>query len=278
MKFFLLIIGFWFVSATAVAQDVTSELAASPDDLESSAGDAHEFILLRGKYKNYPLAGWGSYGYRRRNGREWWSTDYPDADQNLLRGVQRLTNIDVVSTGYRAIALTDPEMFEYSVMYINMKRIPLYAGNGPNFSPEEAAALREYLLRGGFVIFDDFWGPEHWEDFVQEIAKVFPDRSLFKLNTDHPLVHCFFDIDTIAQIPGRGVTWNFGSGFYLDDPEYPTAVHAITDDDGRLMLIANFNTDLGDGWEHTFDPAYPTIYCNEAYKLGINFIIYALSH
>jgi hypothetical protein len=111
-----------------------------------------------------------------------------------------------------------------------------------------------------------------------ELAKIFPDRELQKLETDHPIFHSFFDIEHIVQVPGRGVTWNFGAGFILDNPDYPTAVYGIFDDQDRLMLLVNFNTDLGDGWEHTFEPIYPTRYCNEAYKLGINFIIYALSH
>jgi hypothetical protein len=78
-------------------------------------------------------------------------------------------------------------------------------------------------------------------------------------------------------VPGRKVTWN-NRTFNLDDPNYPPSVHAIVDDDGRVMLVANYNTDLGDGWEHTFDEYYPTEYSNEAYRLGINYLIYAYTH
>jgi hypothetical protein len=176
------------------------------------------------------------------------------------------------------MSLVDLELFEYPFLYINMKRVPLYSGNGPDFKPEEAAALREYMLRGGFVMLDDFWGPEHWHDFLVELAKIFPDRTPRKLETDHPIFHCFFDINEIKQVPGRGVTWGFGMGFILDNPDYPTTVHGVFDDDGRMMMAVNHNTDLGDGWEHTFDQFYPTRYCNEAYKIGINIIVYALSH
>jgi hypothetical protein len=143
---------------------------------------------------------------------------------------------------------------------------------------KEAAALREYMLRGGFVMLDDFWGPEHWQDFLVELAKIFPDRRTRQLSVDHPIFHCFFDIDEIKQGPGRGVTWNFGWGFSLDNPDYPTTVHGIFDDDDRLMMVVTHNSDLGDGLEHTFDQFYPTRYCNEAYKLVINYIIYAMSH
>jgi len=238
---------------------------------------APEFIFTRAKYTNYQTRGGVEYYHWRRN-RAWWQTDFPDADQNLLRGLQRYTTLDTAPTAYKTISLTDPELFEYTFLYINMKRVPLYSGNGPDFKPEEAAALREYMMRGGFVMIDDFWGPEHWQDFLIELQKIFPDWKPEKLAVTSPLFHCFYDINEIKQVPGRGVTWNFGWGFTLDNPEYPTSVHGVFDDKGRLMMVVNHNTDLGDGWEHTFDQFYPTRYCNEAYKLGINFVIYAMSH
>lgn len=258
------------------AQEESMILGALEEPADNHLGE-HEFILARGKYTNYKREGLSGYGYRRRN-RDWWQTDFDDADQNLLRGVRRYTTLDTSSQSYKVLSLTAPELFEYPVLYINMKRVPLYSGNGPNFNPKEAAALREYMLRGGFVMLDDFWGPEHWQDFLVELAKIFPERKPERLETSHPIFHCFFDIDEIRQVPGRGVTWNFSWGFILDNPDYPTTVSGIFDDRGRLMMVVNFNTDLGDGWEHTFDPFYPTRYCNEAYKQGINYIIYALSH
>jgi hypothetical protein len=238
-----------------------------------------EFVFVRAKYTNYPGIDGSGYGHGfTGTWRQWWETDFSDADRNLLRGLQRYTTMDASSKGYKAMSLTDPMLFEYPFLYINMKRVPLYSGNGPNFSPQEAAVLREYMMRGGFVMLDDFWGPEHWQDFRVELAKIFPDRRPQRLPIDHPIFHCFFDINEIKQVPGRGVTWGFGMGFVLDNADYPTAVHGVFDDQGRLMMTVNFNTDLGDGWEHTFDEFYPTRYCNAAYKIGINTIIYALSH
>ncbi len=237
----------------------------------------HEFIFVRGKYNNYPGSGGPGYGYGGSM-RQWWETDFDDADRNLLRGLRRYTTIDASSEGYKAMSLTNPALFEFPFLYINMKRVPLYSGNGPNFNPEEAASLREYMLRGGFVMIDDFWGPEHWQDFLVELAKIFPEHRPKKLPIDHPIFHSFFDIQEIKQVPGRGVTWGFGMGFILDSADYPTSVHGVFDDEGRLMMVVNYNTDLGDGWEHTFNEFYPTRYCNAAYKIGINTIIYALSH
>ncbi len=246
-----------------------------PDDPKDGRLGAPEFTFVRGKYTNYSAYSGGMSG----PGRGWWETDFEDSDRNFLRGVRRYTKLDANSWGFKALDLTDPELFEHTFVYINMKRIPInVAGSGPNFTPEEATALREFMMRGGFVMFDDFWGQQHWEDFLIEFIKIFPDRELQKLDTNHAIFHSFFDINEFTQVPGRSVTWNYGSGFYLDDPDYPPSVHGVLDDDGRVMMVVNFNTDLGDGWEHTFYDEYPTKYCNEAYKLGINYIIYAMSH
>ncbi|MBW1916246.1 MAG: DUF4159 domain-containing protein [Deltaproteobacteria bacterium] len=285
MKIFLfiilLIIPAFFSSAGA--QDESMMRRALEEPIDNRPGE-HEFVFIRGIYRNklstgrFDFGGGGRGGGRGGGKGNWWQTDFDDADRNFLRGIRRYTTLDTSSSAYKAMSLTDPELFEYPFLYINMKRIPLFAGNGPNLTPEEVAGLLEYMRRGGFVMIDDFWGPEHWREFQVEFRKIFPDRELVRLDTDHTIFHCFFDIDKITQVPGRGATWEFGWGFSLDDPEFPPAVYGVFDDNKRMMMLVNFNTDLGDGWEHTFDPVYPTRYCNEAYKLGINYIIYALSH
>ncbi len=260
-------------SAPAQDESMFADIASEP--AEERVGE-HEFIFIRGRYTNYQTG--VTTGYRGFRNRAWWQTDFAGADRNLLRALRRYTSIDTSGESFEVLSLTDPELFEHPFLYINMKRVPLYSGNGPNFSAPEAAALREYMLRGGFVMLDDFWGPEHWQDFLVELAKIFPERQPRKLTLSHPIFHCFYDIDEITQVPGRGVTWNFGWGFTLDNADYPTSVHGLFDDEDRLMMVVNFNTDLGDGLEHTFDQFYPTRYCNEAYKLVINYIIHAMSH
>ena len=276
-RYFAIIVLFLLLSISPAGGQEESMLPETLSDPADDRSAQPEFTFVRGKYTNYPGSGGPGYGYGGVR-RQWWETDFDDAERNLLRGLQRYTTMAASSKGYKAMSLTDPALFEYPFLYINMKRVPLYSGNGPNFSPEEAVVLREYMLRGGFVMIDDFWGPEHWQDFLVELAKIFPDRRPEKLPMDHPIFHCFFDINEIKQVPGRGVTWGFGMGFILDNADYPTAVHGVFDDNGRLMMVVNFNTDLGDGWEHTFHEFYPTRYCNAAYKIGINTIIYALSH
>lgn len=239
-----------------------------------------EFTWVRGRYTNYGGGNRGFGGFGRGGGRGgWWDTDYPDAESNFLRGVQRYTNIDTNSKSYSWLDLTDPALYEHTFLYMNMKRVPIGSiYSGPNFSQQEVEALREFMFRGGFVLLDDFWGDAHLEDFRNEMAKLFPERELVRLDTSHELFHVFFDVEEVVQVPGRAVTWDFNGGFSLDDPNYPPSVYAILDDDGRVMLVANFNADLGDGWEHTFYEPYPTRYSNEAYKIAINYLIYAFTH
>lgn len=246
------------------------------EDLALYGNDITEFTWIRGQYTNHS-GGRSSYSFRRRGG--WWDTDYPDSDENFLRGVNRYTNVDTNPRNHAYIPLTDPRLFEHIFLYMNWKRVPIGSSySGPNFTPEEIEAMREFMFRGGFIMVDDFWGQPHLDDMFMEIGKIFPDREIIKLDTDHEIFHIFFDIDRVAQVPGRMVTWDFTGFMSLDDPDYPPEVYAVLDDDGRVMMVANYNTDLGDGWEHTFYEPYPTKYTNEAYKIGINFLIYAFSH
>ena len=274
-------------SVTASAQNEVLPFTLNAQDFAPNGRSAEDgvpadFTWIRGRYTNYGGArsrrgGFGGGGPGGSGG--WWDTDYPDAESNFLRGVQRYTNIDTNSNSYEWLDLTDARLFEHTFLYMNMKRVPIGSTySGPNFNPLEIEALREFMLRGGFVLLDDFWGDAHLADFKTEMAKLFPERELIKLESSHEVFHMFFDVDTVAQVPGRAVTWDYGGWFSLEDPAYPPSVYAILDDDGRVMLVANFNADLGDGWEHTFYEPYPTKYSNEAYKIAINYLMYAFTH
>lgn len=263
-----------FANTIAVAQVLQF---GNDEDLSIYGNEITDFQWVRGQYTNHAGAGRGGYGMRRRGG--WWDTDYPDSDENFLRGVQRYTNIDTNQRNHEYIQITDPRLFENIFLYMNWKRVPIGSSfSGPNFSPEEIEALREFMFRGGFVMVDDFWGQPHLDDMFMEMGKIFPEREIIKLDTTHEIFHVFFDIDEVAQVPGRMVTWDFGGYLKMDDPSYPPEVYAVLDDDDRVMMVANYNTDLGDGWEHTFYKGYPTKSTNDAYKIGINFLIYAFSH
>jgi hypothetical protein len=109
--------------------------------------------------------------------------------------------------------------------------------------------------------------------FLYRFLKNFPDRELIELNPDHEIFHTFYDIDGAQMIPGRGGRQGFGQAGMNN-----ASNHAILDDNGRVMVLVNWNSDMGDGWEHTYDQWYPTEYANSAYRLGINYLIYSLTH
>lgn len=265
-----------FTSGIVLSQVPDFRGSGGGEDIGLYGEDVTEFVWTRGNYLNYGGGRGRGFGFGRRS---WADTDYPDSDQNFLRGVQRYTNVDTNPANHTFIDLTDPRLFENIFLYMNWKRVPIGSSySGPNFTPEEVEAIREFTARGGFILVDDFWGQPHLDDMFVEIQKIYPDREIVQLDTSHEIFHTFFDIDELAQVPGRMVTWDLNGYFNLDDPSYPPAVYAVLDDRGRVMMVANYNTDLGDGWEHTFYQPYPTKYTNEAYKIGINFLIYAFSH
>lgn len=218
-----------------------------------------EFAFVRIQYDSY----YGSGYYRGP-----WLTDFPAADENFLRGVARLTNIRVMSKP-KVLRFDDDEIFDYPFLYA----LEMGRNGGLSLSTRETENLREYLLRGGFLLIDDFWGVRQWDAFYRDFSQIFPDRQLVELYSDHEIFHTFYDIDGAQMIPGRRGRPGFGqAGIDV------ASNHAILDDDGRVMVLVNWNSDMGDGWEHTFDRWYPTQYANSAYQLGINYLIYSLTH
>ena len=135
--------------------------------------------------------------------------------------------------------------------------------------------LRDYLHAGGFLFIDDFWGTYEWENFEWEIHKVLPGSEIVELPADHPLFSTFYVIDEILQVPNVG---NARRGITSEQDGYVPYVRAIFDDEDRLMVLINWNTDLGDAWEWAEDPFYPLTYSNYAYQMAVNAIIYAMSH
>lgn len=199
-----------------------------------------------------------------------WGTDFPASDCKFMWGVERLTNIRVYDKSPHVVSALDPALFGYPYLYIvSPHRMYLV--------PEEAQALREYLLRGGFLHVDDFWGLQQRAAVEEEMEKIFPDRRMVKLNLDHEVFHTFFDIDTVMQIPNvnngcsGGRTWEQQS-------EIEPMIFGISGDDGRLMVLITYNSDLGDAWEWMDLECYPEQYSGQSYRMGLNFMIYAMTH
>jgi len=205
----------------------------------------------------FPPQGWG------------WATDYPGADCKFMGGIHRLTGMRV-DPNPNVISIMDHDLFKFPYVYaVEVGQMYL--------SDAEAARLREYLLRGGFLHVDDFWGLRQKAIFEAEIRKVFPDRPIEVLPLTHPIFHTFFDIETVMQIPGQGNGCYGGPTWEQPDDTEPR-IYGIKDDDGRVMVAITYNSDLGDAWEYMDLRCYPEKYSGQAYRIGLNFMIYALTH
>ena len=222
-----------------------------------AAAGSHSFYFTRAIYP----------GNRGWWGRPSWTTDYPKADRQFLVVLRRVTNLDAYPEAH-AVRLDDPELRRYPFLYaVEVGHMEL--------SDSEAVALRSYLLAGGFLMVDDFWGSGEWASFVRNIRKVFPSREIVELDPDHPVFRSYYRIDRVVQVPAvhratGGPTWE-------RDGRVPH-VRGIFDDRGRLMVAINWNTDLGDAWEWADLAHYPLEYSTFAYQMGVNLIVYALSH
>jgi hypothetical protein len=198
-----------------------------------------------------------------------WATDYPDSDQNFSARFEKVTGLKTDPKG-KVLALTDPALRKYSFAYlVEPGRLQL--------TPAEGQGLREYLLAGGFLMVDDFWGEAEWQHFAEQMRHVFPDREFKELDIEHPVFHCFYDIREKPQVPSIAVALSGGTTERLDAQE--PHFRGLTDDRGRLMVLACHNTDLGDGWERAGDnPEYHREFSlKKAYPMGINIVVYALT-
>ena len=196
-----------------------------------------------------------------------WQADWPHAEHHFGEGLSRLTTIDVADQGV-VVDLSDDAVFEHPWLYaVEVGALALPA--------RAAARLREYLERGGFLMIDDFHGTAEWAGFERAMRGVFPDRPIVELGDAAEPFHVLYDLTRREQIPGirslmNGRTWEKGGRHPL--------WRGILDDDGRVMVAINHNQDLGDAWEHADDVRYPQSLTAAAYRLGVNYVVYAMTH
>jgi len=226
------------------------------------------FTFARVRYSSF------GRGWRWGGG---WATDYRDADLNFSYRLNEMTALKVDPEGL-VVELTDPHLFDFPFIY-------MVEPGALAFDEVEVERLREYLLSGGFLMVDDFWGDREWENFEEEILRVFPGQAITDISPEHEIFNLVFKLPPAPQIPNvrqgwesqfTGVTWEEDKAPGARTPHY----RGIFDENGRLMVMICHNTDLGDGWEREGDNEYYFREFSEkiAYPLGINILFYAMTH
>jgi len=232
----------------------------SPAPLPADASEKTEFVFARLRYPSTRSGGY--WGFRGS-----WATDYPKADRQFLQGVRRLTRIHTRSVE-QVVDLDGEEIFKYPWIY------GVEVGHW-DLSDAQARKLREYLLRGGFLMVDDFHGTWEWDIFMASLSRVFPDRPVVEIENPDAIFHVLYDLDERFQVPGI-MMFRTGRTFEQDGVE--PRWRGVYDDQGRIMVAICHNMDLGDAWEWADWPRYPERCASLAYRIGINYIIYAMVH
>ena len=233
-----------------------------------------DFHFIRLEYTDLPqYHRFFGYGSRSGMGDGWWLVDWPEADDHFTTGIQRLTRIDTGEP--RHFRLTDDRIFDHPWIYATQ-------AGWWGLTDVETARLREYLLRGGFLVVDDFWGDEQWEVFRQTMDRVFPKHPITDISESDAVMHVLYDIRDQDRtfIPGsRHLRSGPGGEVMVVQPAgTQPAWRALYDDHSRMVVAANYNTDVGDAWEFADVPEYPEKMTTLAYRYGINYIIYSMTH
>jgi hypothetical protein len=225
-----------------------------------------EFYWSRLAYSSN-MASYGAQGRRGFWGFNSWTRDYPKADRQFLIAMHRLTRIDGRPTE-QVVTLDSDEIFNYPWIYAVQVQ-------NWTFTDTQAKRLREYLLKGGFLMVDDFHGTEDWENFMNGMRQVLPNRPIEDLQSSDEIFHTLYDIDDKMQIPGEQYVW---SGRTYEKDGYQPKWRAIRDDKGRIIVAICHNMHLGDAWEWADDPNYPETFASMAFRVGLDYIIYGMTH
>ena len=218
-----------------------------------------EFVLARMRYSDLYSGEWLELRP--------WQIDSPAAERHFLQGLRRLSAIDTRLTEFY-VHPDDEAFFDHPFLYV------VEAGHW-DLTDSEVDRIREYLMRGGFIMFDDFHGSQEWQNFMRGLRRIFPERAVEDIASDSEIFHVLFDTEPREQIPG--VQMLFSGRPFEKDGRVPHW-RCVRDDDGRVMVLINHNMDLGDAWEHADWPDYPERFTAMSYRLAINYIIYAMTH
>jgi hypothetical protein len=222
---------------------------------------------LSGEPKEWTFArlAYDGVGFRRGSS---FDVDYPGAEYHFSQAVERLTRIDVHPDGH-VISPNSDGLFDYPWLYA------VEVGHW-TFDESQAARMREYLLRGGFLMVDDFHGEDEWQIFMEGMRAIFPDRPIEDIPADDAVYSLPYEIGERLQVPGPGY---MGSGMLYE--RYDGVIphwRGIRDADGRWMIMISHNIDYGEGWEQADNPAYPQPFTRQAYEVAVNYLIYGMTH
>jgi hypothetical protein len=202
------------------------------------------------------------------NGRGDWTIDYPRSDRHLSEAVRRLTRIQTRSVEEPVDLRDGDEVYNWPWLY------GVEVGHW-DLTDAQAAKLRDFLLRGGFFMCDDFHGSDEWNIFISGMSRVFPDRPIVDIENSAAIFHTIFDLDDRYQVPGEQVLYTHR---IPEKDGYEPHWRGIYDDKGRLMVAICHDMDLGDSWEHADNPKYPEKYSALGIRIGVNYIVYAMTH
>jgi hypothetical protein len=243
-------------SSVVLAQRRYRGYAPPPDGPLS--GEPKEWTFARLAYDG---GGGGRFGSA-------WSVDYPGAEQHFSQAVERLTRIDVHPDGH-IVSPNSDDLFDYPWLYA------VEVGSW-GFSEAQAARMREYLLRGGFLMVDDFHGEYEWQLFMEGMRSIFPDRPIENVPGDEAVYTTPYEIGERLQVPGPGY---MNSGLLYERADGVTPHwRGIRDDDGRWMVMISHNIDYGEGWEQADNPRYPERFTGQAYEIAVNYLLYDMTH
>jgi hypothetical protein len=236
--------------------------------------DKTEWTFARLMYPNAPGGRYGrGFGFRGGGSGYWtegnsiWTQDYPRADRHFVQALRRLTRIHARSVE-QPVNLDEGGQYDWPWLYA------VQTGHW-QLTDAQAKSLREYLLRGGFFMCDDFWGPYEWDVFMASMKKVFPEREVVELANDAAIFHSVYDLDNRYQVASNGSVMR-GTSWKCEG--CPDHWRGIYDDRGRLMVAISFQSDIGDSWEWADAPHYPEHYAALGIRIGVNYVVYAMSH
>ena len=221
-----------------------------------------EWTFVRFHYDlNNEFGGFGGFRFQR------WAADYPKSDRQFVIGVKRLTRLVARSTEHVVDARSD-DIFDWPWLYAE-------DAGAWHMTDEQATRLREYLARGGFLFLDDSHGDYEWETLEEGLRMILPGRPIEDLQNNDEIFRVVYDLDDRVQIPGTRYLW--GRRPYGPDSSVPKW-RGVRDDKGRLIVAICHNSDVGDAWEWADSPRYPEHAASVAYRIGVNYIVYGMTH